>query len=285
MKIAHLTWSLGTGGIETMLIDITNEQIISNQVAIYVINDNLDRDIVNRINKKCIFICCSRKIGSKNILPILRLNYELYKFNPDIIHIHLPGIIKLIPFIRSKKVFTIHNTHTDNKEYSKFDSLFAISDAVKMHTLQQGYNAITIYNGIDTNAVSYNKELKDTSVFKIIQIGRLYTPHKGQHILLKAINLLVHNRGFYNISVDFIGEGPSFEELYEYVVSHKLQDFVSFIGLKSREYIYRNLCEYDLCVQPSLSEGFGLTIVESMLAKVPVLVSIVSNANCNLPVE
>jgi glycosyltransferase involved in cell wall biosynthesis len=33
------------------------------------------------------------------------------------------------------------------------------------------------------------------------------------------------------------------------------------------------LREYDLLIQPSLYEGFGLTVVEGMIAKVPVLVS------------
>ena len=34
-----------------------------------------------------------------------------------------------------------------------------------------------------------------------------------------------------------------------------------------------HLCDYDLFVQPSRYEGFGLTVAEAMAAKVPVLVS------------
>ena len=37
--------------------------------------------------------------------------------------------------------------------------------------------------------------------------------------------------------------------------------------------IFEHLCEYDLFVQPSINEGFGLTVAEAMAAKVPVLVS------------
>ena len=48
---------------------------------------------------------------------------------------------------------------------------------------------------------------------------------------------------------------------------------VIFEGLKSQEYIYEHLCEYDCFIQPSRCEGFGLTVAEAMAAKVPVLVS------------
>ena len=39
MKIAHLLWALGTGGAETMLVDIVNEQVKNNDVMIVAIND------------------------------------------------------------------------------------------------------------------------------------------------------------------------------------------------------------------------------------------------------
>lgn len=273
MKIAHITWSLGTGGIETMLADIVNEQIISEKVAVYIINNYVDEDIINKINKNCKLIFCGKKIGSKNILPIIKLNWELIKFNPDIIHIHLPGIIKLIPFIRCKKVFTIHNTHTTNQEYSHFDALYGISNAVKDYTRKQGYESITIYNGINISKIKSKNNFEKPSKYKILQIGRLYNPHKGQHILLKAIKKLVYQKGVQNFIVDFIGEGPSLKELQVYVDKNNLQQYVNFVGLKSRDYIYEHLCDYHLYIQPSLSEGFGLTIAEAMVAKVPVIVS------------
>lgn len=37
--------------------------------------------------------------------------------------------------------------------------------------------------------------------------------------------------------------------------------------------IYSYLCDYDLFIQPSLSEGFGLTIAEAMAARLPVITS------------
>ena len=54
---------------------------------------------------------------------------------------------------------------------------------------------------------------------------------------------------------------------------YSLDKNVQFLGAKDRSFIYENLCEYDLLIQPSYYEGFGLTIVEGMFASIPVLVS------------
>lgn len=42
---------------------------------------------------------------------------------------------------------------------------------------------------------------------------------------------------------------------------------------KNQEWIYHNLCNFDLFIQPSRFEGFGLTVAEAIAAKVTVLVS------------
>jgi len=52
-----------------------------------------------------------------------------------------------------------------------------------------------------------------------------------------------------------------------------VEKYVDFIGEKSRSFIYKELKNYHLLVQPSFYEGFGLTVVEAMTAKIPVLVS------------
>ena len=52
-----------------------------------------------------------------------------------------------------------------------------------------------------------------------------------------------------------------------------LENEVVFEGLKDQSWVYQNLCNYDLFIQPSRYEGFGLTVAEAIAAKVPVLVS------------
>ena len=52
-----------------------------------------------------------------------------------------------------------------------------------------------------------------------------------------------------------------------------MKDYIVFEGSKTQEEVYQQLCEYDVFVQPSKSEGFGLTVAEAVAAKLPVLVS------------
>ena len=53
----------------------------------------------------------------------------------------------------------------------------------------------------------------------------------------------------------------------------QLENEVKLLGAKPQQYIFEHLCEYDLFAQPSIYEGFGLTVAEAMAAKIPVLVS------------
>ena len=38
MRIAHILWSMGTGGTENMVVDIASVQAENNEVCIFVIN-------------------------------------------------------------------------------------------------------------------------------------------------------------------------------------------------------------------------------------------------------
>ena len=77
----------------------------------------------------------------------------------------------------------------------------------------------------------------------------------------------------FNLHLTFIGDGISKLYLEEFVKKNSLDKNVSFLGNYSREKIYDTLKDYDLLVQPSRHEGFGLTVVEGIFARIPILVS------------
>ncbi len=97
MKVIHIVFSFRTGGIETMLVNIANEQASLNQhVYIVVINDNVDITLVDSLSSNVRFICLGKKIGSKNPFYVAKLNFILRQIDPDIVHLHDPGIYKYI---------------------------------------------------------------------------------------------------------------------------------------------------------------------------------------------
>lgn len=272
MRIAHIIWALGTGGAETMLVDIINAQVETDVVSVSVINNIVESKLLRKVDSRCEVSLFRRKVGSRSLLPWIKLNWFLFKFKPDIIHFHLEGMQKMV-FHPAPKVFTIHNVHTSGLEYPKYDALYAISDGVKNYTNQQGFDATTVWNGILTKSIKRKdtEGYKGTGICRLICVGRLYTPHKGQDVLVQALGQL-KEQGLTNFHLDIIGDGESRDQLETMISELGLKEFVTLLGQRDRTYIYEHLCEYDLFVLPSRSEGFGLSVAEAMCAKVPVLV-------------
>lgn len=275
MRIAHVVWGMETGGVETMLVNIINEQVVSHKVSLFIINDFIEESIVNKISPNCKIIRINRKPGSKDYFKIIRLNYKIFTFHPDIVHVHSYQVSTLLKG-RWKIVRTIHSTHNKTDEYSKMDALFAISKAVKNSVEKQGFHNVTVVeNGIVAKDFT-KQDLRippTDSIYHIVQVGRLYANTKGQDLVLRALSLLVKEKKRNNFIMHFIGVGKSEDFLKELTKELNITDFVVFEGFKDQDYIKHNLCKYDFFIQPSRFEGFGLTVAEAMAAKVPVLVS------------
>lgn len=271
MRIIHLLWSFKTGGTESMLVDIANEQCKQNDVHIVIINNLYENKLVNALDKSIKFYQCGRKKGSYNPLFILKLNYYLIKHYPDILHIHVNRIYKYV-LLNCKKVRTFHNTNKKGNEIPFFVQCFAISQAVADEWKDKGYNIPVVINGIKTQDINRtSKGIFMDQKKHFVQISRLNVKQKGQDILLKALaRVKEHNDNFV---MHLVGEGPDEKMLKRMVNMYELTDYVIFEGLKNRDWIYTNLCEFDLFIQPSRYEGFGLTVAEACAAKIPVLVS------------
>lgn len=275
MKILHIVWGLENGGAENMLADIINTQVRTDTVSLLVINDMLDPSILNRISKKCRFIFLKRKSGSKSIKSIwsiLKMNIIVLLGRYDIVHLHQNTTIERL-FVPANYVRTVHNTNQTVHHYRWHKAIIAISESVKKQLDDLGYTkSILINNGVNFDLIKTKTKCKPSETFKIVQVSRILYSQKGQDILLDAFSRIVKS-GVTNIHLDFIGEGPDLEDLKLKVDKYSLSQYVSLLGNCSREYVYNHLQDYDLFVQPSRFEGFGLTVVEAIAAKVPVLVS------------
>lgn len=278
MRITHVIFSLLTGGAETMLIDLVNQQIKTNPVSLIIINHRFSPTLLSALDHRIKVIKIKRPEGSINPLYLVKLNYNLWKLRPSVVHCHNHKARKLL-FLKANYCLTIHDVNIPIINFGSYNKLFAISKAVKEDVENRSnFKPILIENGIEVDSI-LPKTNYQYDVFRIVQVSRLDHGKKGQDILLHALKKLVHDYHITNISVDFIGDNESDEALptKKYLESiiqeNNLNDYVSFLGERSREWIYNNLRDYNLLVQPSRFEGFGLTIAEAMTAKLPVLVS------------
>jgi glycosyltransferase involved in cell wall biosynthesis len=146
----------------------------------------------------------------------------------------------------------------------KTDRFITVSEYLKEKLIRDGVKEekiAVIYNGVEDIGLCRKKPSKESVIGSI---GRLHYT-KGYHNLIEAMKFLK------SCKLVIWGEGEELEGLKELALKNGLKERVSFAGFeKDLKKIFSNI---DVYVQPSLSEGFGLTVVEAMLAGKPVIVT------------
>lgn len=274
MRIAHILWSLGTGGTENMVVDIASIQAESNDVAIFIINDWIEPYMLEKLNPKCKVFFAKRKPSSKNPIPLLKLNLGLKQFNPDVIHTHSNRAINCIKVCRNVPIVrTSHGLGNPCAEFSKYKGLIAISQAVHDDMNTSGYKSFVIPNGIRVSSINHKRsQCYNDNKLHFVMVSRLFKDVKGQDTVIEAVSKLKKS-GISNFVLHLVGDGDDKHVLMQMTKQQRVDDLVIFEGRWDQQSIYKNLCEFDLFIQASRFEGFGLTIAEAMVAKVPVLVS------------
>lgn len=69
MKVTHIFWSLGFGGIETMLVNIANAQAeAGSEVSVLIINELYEQSLVNSLDKRVNLVFLNRKRGDNSLV-------------------------------------------------------------------------------------------------------------------------------------------------------------------------------------------------------------------------
>lgn len=286
MKICHIVWGLNVGGIETMLVNIANGQVQrGHSVNVLVINDMESSQITSGFVPEVNIIRLHRHPGSKSPMPVFRLNFELMKLRADVVHFHglnQPRLV-LAP-LRKHSVTTLHTIcHEEDIRYLPTNQhIAAISNNVASDLLQRtGRSSTVVLNGIDCSKISQRDYRPFSQPLRMVQVGRLNHAVKGQDIIIRALAEVD------DATIDFIGDGPSRAELEQMARQLNVADRVRFLGSRTQAEVFSLLPQYDLLLQPSRIEGFGLTVAEAMAARVPVavsnldpLVEVVDNGRC-----
>lgn len=273
IKICHACFSFTTGGIENLLVDVLNEQAQKIDVTLIIVNKSYDFNIIKRLSPKVRLILINRRPGNKfDILSLMRLWFLILKINPKFIHCHTHNLIQILAPFKTKCIYTVHQIGIPLKYLRRYRHVFSISSAVKSDLKKRlGIHSTIVYNGINFSTFIKRKDYVIDHEIKIVQIGRLVHQQKGQDILIKCMLGL---KDYYkNIHLDIIGNGPSKDYLESLICDYRLTNFVTLIGNRDRSWICANLNKYNILVQPSRSEGFGLTIIEAIAAGLPVLAS------------
>ncbi len=126
-----------------------------------------------------------------------------------------------------------------------------------------------IYNGIDLK--SYEKKEEKYENPTICSISRL-TPKKRVQDIIKALYLLKNK--YPNIKLIIIGKGEESEKLKQLTKKLKLEKNIEFKGfVKEHKDVIKFLKKSHIFCLPSILEGFGIVIAESMASKTPYVCS------------
>lgn len=280
--IVHVIFSLKIGGTENMLVDIANEQVKDSNVTIIIINNHIDFEVENNISPSIQVMKLNRPSNKSILLYLYQLYFAIWRIKPTIVHVHNKNCLKLFPRSIQKLLrissfrFTIHTTGIKfGKELYNADKCYAISDAVKEDVFSRNIHVKieVVHNGIPFNQITPKTDYNYKNTFKIIQIGRLAHDIKGQDIVINALNLVIKTFPEIKVSFHIIGNGKSDKFLKDLTMQKGVDANVHFHGSKDKSWIYSNLKEFNLLIQPSRIEGFGITIIEAMAARLPVLIS------------
>ncbi len=185
--------------------------------------------------------------------------------------------------INAKKFLMFYHHGAMRKEYhdrfgyKKSEKIIAVSDNIaeklKVYRKKYAKKIVTVNNVIDIDSiVEKSKEpieegLFSENNFNIVSCGRL-SPVKGLGYTVEAISKLVRE-GHTDINWYMVGGGPLEEKLREQISALEMEKHIFMLGMKNNPYPYMKNC--DLFIQPSLFEGYSLSIMEAKILCTPIL--------------
>ena len=172
---------------------------------------------------------------------------------------------------------SIRKEYHDYYGYKKSEKIIAVSDNIarelKDYRKKYADKIIVINNVIDAAPIiekskaPFEDGLFPKNKFNIVSCGRL-APVKGLNFAIEAVAKLVEE-GYTDINWYIVGGGPIEKELRDQIAKHKIEKHISMLGMKNNPYPYIKNC--DLFIQPSLFEGYSLSIMEAKILGTPIL--------------
>ncbi len=229
---------------------------------------------------------------SNKLVEVIRAN------NIDLMHVHYAIPHAYAAFMAQKMledqgirvpiITTLHGTDITlvgnlpvyktsvNFSINNSDYITTVSDSLKNNTLELfdiNKEITVIPNFIDFSKYENLSDPCERSF--IAKKDELVITHISNFRPLKRVidvmKIFKKLRSKLNVRLIMIGDGPDKEKALRYAKKHELNKYVVFLG-NSNE-IDKILCFTDLFLLPSEKESFGLSALEAMVHKVPVVCS------------
>jgi glycosyltransferase involved in cell wall biosynthesis len=156
--------------------------------------------------------------------------------------------------------------------FKRVDKVIAVSKAIKEELVRVYHlpreRVVAIHNGIDLSSFT-DLRVQEGKEHTILSVGRLAW-RKGYKYLIDAMPNVLSE--YSNAKLLLVGDVVTNEvPLQQYVRKRGIENSVLFLGNVSAERLFSLYHEAEVYVQPSLYEPFGITILEAMSMRKPVV--------------
>lgn len=211
----------------------------------------------------------------------------------DIIHAHdwptFPGALRIQKTTKCKFIAHIHSTEFDRNRnninstiYSierlgmeRADAVITVSNYAKK-IINKYYDIPlskikVIYNGVDRIHINQvNPSYTNTNKKIISFVGRV-TGQKGPMYFVEAARIIL--RHYKNYRFIIAGNGDQLNEIIKRTLDLNIYEHFQFLGFLDPNKVIELLKSSDVFVMPSVSEPFGISALEAIQCKTPVIIS------------
>lgn len=291
-NIGIMTWSLNSGGAERAVANLSED--LSDKYNVYILIFD-SRNIVYPYNGKLLDVGVLPSISKiKKVFnaferyKIIKNFKKKYKIEIVISFMPQMNIYNILTRGNGKAIISIRNnmTHKAMSYFSKrlmvwsgkrADITISLSEGVRQDLIKNfkfSANKVkTIYNSCDIQWLfRENKEVDllikktDFSRPTIVTVGRL-THQKGQWHLLRAFSIL--KKYIPEAQLVIFGHGELLSGLKKYSEILGIREDTNFMGFVKNHHKYLSKC--DVFVLPSLFEGLGNAVLESLACELPTI--------------
>lgn len=220
------------------------------------------------------------------------MDHRFCNFNMVVLHGYFLGICGMyacekmsIPFVYHAHTLLsdaqLHDNvkilETERELYSKATYVIAVSEFLKTEILKR-YSIDTrrikvITKGVELKKYDKYENKTNDTYFKILYTGRI-SREKGFETLLNAISLSIKkHKNILVFAVGLFSDEVYRKEIIAMIRDEGLQKNIVFLGFKEDDKVIREYKSSNISVVPSFAETFGKVAIESMAARVPVIVS------------
>jgi glycosyltransferase involved in cell wall biosynthesis len=279
--IIHVINDLSPGGAELLLINTLKLLPDYDHIVVYLFAGD---DLAENFNEQNAELICLHHKGWRSIFSSARkLKTIIKKKRPALVHSHLfesticarlavPASVPLVStlhslyskdaFEKNKKSFWAERVTLKRRHNIIGVSKYVLNDYLKFIPFKG--ERFVLYNFLPDSFFDLKWPGSSASHLRCIAVGNLKEV-KNYDYLLEIFSNFQNKK----ITLDIYGEGNLRNDLKEKIDKLGLPVFLRGFAPDTRS-LFKN---YDLFIQASLHEGFGLSVIEAMASGMPVFLS------------